>query len=347
MSSERNAAGLAVAEPPATLFEQSFWSIHRHTLIAAAAEDLLSDEARAVVGELMEPLGSPGLGGIAGWADHMKRRSPRPGDDPDTAAFLADERNRRNGPWHYVNLPAHAEEYSRSRYPEFTRDDDVVQMYAQAVRVFSQGSTRFTRVNALRLIVHLVGDLHQPIHVGCGYLDSNGTPPRLVLVPERARGLRGDQGGNALILPIGSRGVSLHSYWDGRLGGAEFPQDALHSVAEEGGAETAFAADPAARKTIQALAQAAREPGTAAGSAFDDPGEPDQWALPWAAASLAAARQAYHSLVITRAHPTEENSYEVEWEGREAYEARCGPIVQMRMREAARNLAALLERLLT
>lgn len=346
MLSETNASDPAAAAAPVTLFEQSFWSIDRHTLIGAAAEELLSDQARAAVRELLAPLGSPGLGGIAGWADHMKRRSPRPGDDSDTAAFLADERNRRNGPWHYVNLPANAEEYSRTRYPEFTRDDDVVQMYAQAVRVFSKGSTRFTRVNALRLIVHLVGDLHQPIHVGCGYLDTSGTRPRLVLDPERARGLRGDQGGNALILPIGSRGVSLHSYWDGRLGGSAFAEDASHSVAEEGGAESSFAPDPAARETILALARAARESGAAGNSAFEDTGEPDQWALPWAAASLAAARQAYHSLVIARAHPSEENGYEVEWEGREAYEARCGPIVHARMQEAARNLAALLERLL-
>jgi hypothetical protein len=93
---------------------------------------------------------------------------PKPGDDDETVAFLNDPKNKAQDTWHYVNIPALAENYDREKYPDFTRDDDVVQMTLQAINVLQGRSDRFSELNALRLITHYVGDLHQPIHVGCG-----------------------------------------------------------------------------------------------------------------------------------------------------------------------------------
>ncbi len=54
------------------------------------------------------------------------------------------------------------------------------------------------RAQALRFIIHFVGDIHQPLH--CAARVTNG---------------KGDQGGNLVKL---ASGKNLHSYWDGGLG---------------------------------------------------------------------------------------------------------------------------------
>ena len=123
-----------------------------------------------------------------------------------------------NDTWHYVLTSVLCRGLrSGEIYPRFTRDDDVVQMTASAVRVLTGNSDRFSALNALRLIIHLVGDLHQPIHVGCGYIKRSTNPAKLEFDPQVAASqkLRNDRGGGRLILPTGG---NLHSYWDGSLG---------------------------------------------------------------------------------------------------------------------------------
>src|SRR3954463_8159920 len=201
--------------PPAkgsgSLYDREFWAISRHELIGGAAEDLLSSQAREQVRRILEPLTADSLSDIAGWADTVKRRRPRPNDDEDTRAFLEDSRNAKNDTWHYVNVPLGTEEYSRERYPAFTGDEDVVQMIREAVLVLKKKSNRFSELNALRLVVHLVGDVHQPVHVGCCYLEKTGGTVTLVTDPDEAatKHLPHDQGGNKLILPVGTGGISL------------------------------------------------------------------------------------------------------------------------------------------
>lgn len=63
---------------------------------------------------------------------------------------------------------------------------------------------------ALLLIAHLVGDLHQPLHVGAVYLDAQGHP--LQLEPtDHALEAGATTGGNS----IKDGGGNLHSDWDG------------------------------------------------------------------------------------------------------------------------------------
>ena len=98
------------------LFASEFWAISRHEAIAAAAERLLNTKATAAIARIKAPLGEDfPFSRLAGWADTVKRREPRPGDDEDTVAFLSDPRNRANDTWHYVNIPCHADGYDRRR----------------------------------------------------------------------------------------------------------------------------------------------------------------------------------------------------------------------------------------
>lgn len=310
------------------LFASEFWGISRHEAIAAAAEPLLNANAAAAVAGITAPLGDNfPFSGLAGWADKVKRAEPRPGDDEDTVAFLSDPRNRANDTWHYVNIPCHADGYDRIKYPGFTRDDDVVQMIAAAVRVLAGGSDRFSALNALRLVIHLVGDVHQPIHVGCSYIDRSTEPARLVFDPQVAasRGLQHDRGGGRLLLPAAG---NLHGYWDGRLGSVTAGND--RGVPPQ--LRSRFV-----QKLVD-LTQASPE----ASAGFLASGDPERWAEQWATESLMAAREAYVSLRITGASGS---NYKVSWEGKPGYDARCKPIATARLTAAVRNLAALLNRI--
>jgi hypothetical protein len=62
---------------------------------------------------------------------------------------------------------------------------------------------------ALRLLAHFIEDIHQPLHVGAGYLDKTK-----FVDPNGYHGHYGDdQGGNRLHYGIDNK-VQLHGYWD-------------------------------------------------------------------------------------------------------------------------------------
>ncbi|HZG54765.1 MAG TPA: S1/P1 nuclease [Pyrinomonadaceae bacterium] len=341
--------------PDATMYESEFWGIARHELIAGAAEEKLSSEkAKKEVRRILAPLGGMMLSDVAGWADTVKRRRPNPDqDDKETIAFLEDERNRSNHTWHYVNLPLDAKEYSREAYPEFTGDEDVVQIMSECIRVLQGQSDRFSELNALRLLAHMAGDIHQPAHVGCCYLDESSTPAKLVRDPQVAaqKQLESDQGGNRILLPLGSSGVSLHSYWDSRLGGTIKPEDFLDAedtpadAAPEAPAGDSAAIDPQLRQKFigKLAAMIDDQPPAGDAPAEADTAPPELWPEQWASESLVTARAAYKSLKIAEARG---NKFIVSWEGKEAYEARCKPLVIQQMKLAAQNLAALLDEVL-
>jgi hypothetical protein len=64
------------------------------------------------------------------------------------------------------------------------------------------GTTAPERAIALAWILHLVGDIHQPLH----------TSARVTAQPDERQG---DQGGNLFILDSGPPVLRLHGYWDG------------------------------------------------------------------------------------------------------------------------------------
>ena len=342
-----------LARANATLYGTEFWGISRHELIAGAASRLLNQRARAEVTRILAPLGNnTNLQDIAGWADQIKGQTANPNQDPDTRQFLTDFPNDASRDWHYVNLPLGVESYSEAAELGFTRDDDVVQMISASVRVLQGNLNIMSELNALRWLVHLVGDVHQPIHVGCGFVDASGNVPRLVLDPQRIiqRNLRSDKGGNNLVLPV-SGSVSLHSYWDSRLAGdiddhPDEQADAETLKAESFVEEAEDSTSPQLKRRFvdKLSAMIERERATRINNAVSpapaNVTPPDQWAQQWATNSLVLARSAYQSLRIVRR--LSGGKYKVSWEGKAAYDARCQPIVSQQLTLAAQNLAELL-----
>ncbi len=84
-------------------------------------------------------------------------------------------------------------------------------MTRECVRVLRGRSSAFTPREALRMLAHLVGDMHQPLHVGNAFV-SAARPLRFV-PPDGPTGWRTTSGGNALVYGPQDR-FNLHSYWD-------------------------------------------------------------------------------------------------------------------------------------
>ena len=73
---------------------------------------------------------------------------------------------------------------------------------------------QFSKIQALRLLIHFVADIHQPLHCGTGYYSfAGGGTAQLISFPAEALGKPNDRGGNLLFygeLPT----EQLHALWD-------------------------------------------------------------------------------------------------------------------------------------
>ena len=126
-----------------------------HRLVADVAWNHLTPEAQANVHAL---LGNESLADVSSWADH----------------YLSG--NYQTFYWHFVNIPSEATSYDRDRdcliQPRTTagspidkwRDCVVDRISYNEERLADPALDRADRAIALKFVVHLVGDEHQPFH---------------------------------------------------------------------------------------------------------------------------------------------------------------------------------------
>ena len=322
-----------------TLYGKEFFNISRHNLITGTAARLFSARTSAKVQEILSPINQV-FDDLGGWADEIKTPANRP-DDAETNNFFLDARNKSHKTWHYVNLPLGATDYAEAASLGFTRETDVVQMIKECVRVLQGESDRFSKPNALRLLGHLVGDVHQPLHVGCGFIDDRDNPPKFAKDPQtiHQHNFKSDTGGNKIALPGAGK---MHSYWDAGLGGLidsielDEPQNGAAGrdadFTGEGDLKTAL---------IDKLYKIARQnfAPKPADSAGDDGNPVTEWAEQWANESLAVSVEAYETLEIIEETAS---GFKVKWEGKAAYNDRCAKLLRNQMAHAARHLAEIL-----
>jgi len=193
------------------------WGPDGHKTVGNIASMRINSHTRNKIREILKPQET--LGGIANWADSVKTRMGQHDSDTDTDAFLQDNHNNGNGNWHFDDLPLGCGSYDTCN--GFTPDDDVVHLINACIRALQNNPDPdhpLSRRNALRMLVHLVGDLHQPLHVGSGYINENGPNNTIVIVRDPnsvSSSTPSDRGANALI--IDGREKNLHSFWDGDL----------------------------------------------------------------------------------------------------------------------------------
>jgi len=123
--------------------------------------------------------------------------------------------------FHFTDVPVAGDEHYSPG--EVGRSDfDIVHMIPFCVRVL-QGDVpeandrQITKSVAVILLVHYLGDIHQPLHVGAEYFNASGSP----FEPAPTNKGFADQGGNKLTLFTLSAGMEVsagafHHYWDGQ-----------------------------------------------------------------------------------------------------------------------------------
>jgi hypothetical protein len=162
-----------VATIPALPADQPLrWGRVGHRIVARIAAGRLSANARREVRAL---LGDQTLAEIAPWADEVRPERPETSN------------------WHYVNIPVIDSVYRPGRH---CADGCIIKATeAQLAILRDRSQSRERRAEALKFVVHFIGDLHQPLHSGD----------------------RGDRGGNDVTVWFNLRRTNLHSLWDSRL----------------------------------------------------------------------------------------------------------------------------------
>jgi len=153
------------------------WGDVGHAAVAEIAVGHLSDRARSEIERLL-PGGLSEFVAVASWADHISETWPE------------------SYAWHSVEIPHHSSGYDRERD---CRNDDCI---VERIKLFAAdvGDRRLAtekRVVALKMVIHLVGDLHVPLHA---YL------------PDRSW-----DGWEGPWIQIGDTVDVLHYWWDDHL----------------------------------------------------------------------------------------------------------------------------------
>lgn len=204
--------------------------------------------------------------------------------------------------FHYTDVPViDIEKYGdgkagRSKW-------DIVQMIRFCVAVLNgtepeENARKITKPIAVILLAHYVGDIHQPLHVGAQYFDSDGQPVN----PGKKPAALEDEGGNTVILNLlpgtnpqpPKRAPKFHGFWDNDTVLANLPLLPAEMPKEERRA-----------KTDAAKAALVREFATE---------EPKSWRLPltvalrdyseaWANEILPVAREAHERLTFRNVAP--------------------------------------------
>jgi hypothetical protein len=133
------------------------WGCKGHQTVALIAEKHLTPEARQMVETLLQnnPI-DPKLKRYCGDAIHDAAA--------DSSTWPDDVRNdRKNGPWHYIDIPRGAQ---RGPLQAYCGDEGCVTraIAEQAAILKNKNADATKRAEALRYVIHFVGDLHQPLH---------------------------------------------------------------------------------------------------------------------------------------------------------------------------------------
>jgi len=158
---------MAVARPHA-------WGSQGHHIVARIAQTRLTPETQRAVAAL---LGDEDFVTIATWGDEV--RSARP----------------ETYNWHFVDIPVGEAHYDAARDCKPSDRGDCVVAAIERLRktVVDTNASIADRRDALKFLVHFVGDLHQPLHAAWN-ADKGGNDVKV----------NGDAG----------RTTNLHSIWD-------------------------------------------------------------------------------------------------------------------------------------
>jgi hypothetical protein len=168
------------------------WGAGGHMIVASIAYKRLNPTAKARAKKLLAiPINpcdvtkhSPDFVNAAHWGDDV-----RPKLGFEYAPTL-----------HYVDYPFSADNTPLPNVPE--GEQNIIKALEHYVDVLKNSIDTNEQAQALRWVIHFVGDIHQPLH--CATRVDHAHP-------------QGDHGGNLFVIKINGADVKLHTYWDDGL----------------------------------------------------------------------------------------------------------------------------------
>lgn len=155
------------------------WGVTGHRVVAEIAQNHLSRKAKK---EIKKLLGNETLAEWANWPDFIKSDTTKTWKHTST--------------WHYVNMPGGLQE---EEFIEKLKSQAGNNLYNQILVLKNQIADRSLsieqRKTALVFLIHMVGDLHQPLHIGH----------------------EEDLGGNRIKVTWFDEPTNIHAVWDEKL----------------------------------------------------------------------------------------------------------------------------------
>ncbi len=151
----------------------SDWGATGHRTIGKIAEDYLNGKTKREISEL---LNGQSLSLVSTFGDDIK----------------SDKRYNEFYTWHYVNMPFGVKYEDSEKNP---KGDMVTGIEKCKEIILDVNSTKEDKVFHLKMLVHLIGDLHQPMHIG----------------------RKEDKGGNDVQVQWFNKGTNLHRVWDSEM----------------------------------------------------------------------------------------------------------------------------------
>lgn len=153
------------------------WGLLGHRIVGQVADSYLTPKARA---EIKKILGDESVAMAANWADFIK----------------SDSSYRYLNSWHYVDFPKGLSyDQLKDELKKDTTADAYTRLNFLIAELKKKNLPQEKKVMYLRLLIHIVGDIHQPLHVS----------------PE------GTSGGNDIKVTWFGTASNLHRVWDEQL----------------------------------------------------------------------------------------------------------------------------------
>jgi len=149
------------------------WGKTGHRATGEIAEKYLSKKAKREINKLLDGYS---LAFVSNYGDEIK----------------SDNKYRKFGPWHYVNFPFDS---TYESHPKSDKGDIIMGIQTCVDVLKNENSSHEDKVFYLKMLVHFVGDLHQPLHVG----------------------IADDKGGNDFQVRWFGQGTNIHTVWDSKM----------------------------------------------------------------------------------------------------------------------------------
>lgn len=153
------------------------WGLTGHRIVGQIADYYLTTKARKAV---LEVLGGESPAMASNWPDFIKSDS--------TYNYLSS--------WHYVNIPGGLDQSGVFNFLDTDKQANVYNKIPEMIAILKdKQKTADEKKMAMRLLIHFLGDIHQPMHIG----------------------RKEDLGGNKVNVTWFGQRSNLHRVWDEQL----------------------------------------------------------------------------------------------------------------------------------